>query len=65
MAVARFAGFVNSFDIVPGVPLRSTPGFMLSRARRAVLSPKYFYLAQIEYVHSFKLSGNLPVPKLS
>jgi len=27
--------------------------------------PKYFYLAQIEYLYSFKLSGNLPVPKLS
>jgi len=29
------------------------------------LITKYFYLAQIEYLYSFKLSGNLPVPKLS
>ena len=26
---------------------------------------KYFYLPKIEYFHSFNLSGNLPVPKLS
>jgi hypothetical protein len=33
-AVARSAGFFCFFPRVPGVPLRSTPGFMLTPASR-------------------------------
>jgi hypothetical protein len=35
IAVAHFAGFASLFAmVVPGVPLRSTPGFMLTSAPR-------------------------------